>query len=140
MGAIFAFLFFYRENDPYEYQIPYIDEVAQEKHMAWESMFENNMELATEQIPSYDNVVIWGFDADTPKGRQLFDWRILYALPKGFGISCCMQDYLITQGQNLQSRYIAVCADSTLDQLYQQAGYLEIGRSEGSVVYDRSGQ
>ncbi|MDR0964339.1 MAG: hypothetical protein LBM60_06965, partial [Clostridium sp.] len=105
IGMAFAFFFLTRTKVNEEYHIPYIDTAAQEKYLVWKNDFANHMALSTEQIPSFDNVVIWGFDADTVGGSKLFDWHILYALPKGFGISCCTKEYLTAQEQNLQSRY-----------------------------------
>jgi hypothetical protein len=138
IGVTFAFFFLFRTTAIVEYKIPYIDDTAREKYLAWKNIFENHMTLDTNQVPSFENVVIWGFDAETDEGKQLFDWRVLYALPEGFGINCCEQGYLTSQKENLQSRYIAVYANSDLDQMYQQIGYLEIGRKGESVVYDRS--
>ncbi|MDR0964340.1 MAG: hypothetical protein LBM60_06970 [Clostridium sp.] len=137
VGVVFAFFFFYRVNDFYEFKIPYLDDATRDRQKVWEEIFEDRLELTTNQVPSYQNVVIWAFEAQTPEGRKQLDWQILYALPQGFGISCCMYEYLDTQKSDLQSRYIAVYANSTLDEFYQQAGYEEIGRIGDSVVYDR---
>ncbi|MDR0947928.1 MAG: hypothetical protein LBM69_00250 [Lachnospiraceae bacterium] len=137
VGVVFAFFFLYRVNDFYEYQIPYIDEATRERHLAWATIFDNQLELTKAPVPSYQNVVIWAFEAETTDGREQLEWQILYALPEGFGINCCMLNYLETQKENLQSRYIAVHADSNLDLLYQQSGYKEIGRKGDSVVYER---
>ena len=48
--------------------------------------------MSTDQVPNYDNVVIWTFGDDTPEGNRNLKWQLLYGVPEGFGISCCNKE------------------------------------------------
>lgn len=139
LGATFAYLYSYMAIDPYDYQVPFAEEerVAQVEY--WAEVFEKNLTLADESVPNYDNVVIWVFNDTIVTTRESVNlkWQILYSAPKGFGISCCMPDYVIANLDNLQSRYLATVAGGEIDHLCREAGYLEVGRDADIVLYER---
>ena len=64
-------------------------------------------------------------------------WQLLYSLPEGFGISCCMPDYVTEHLESLNSRYLATVAGGSIDKLCNNAGYREIARDSDMVVYER---
>jgi chromate transport protein ChrA len=135
LGGTFLVLFWIQAADPYEYQVPYSTQTALSQQVYWQACFQENLTLVTENVPNYDNSVIWTFNGETQEGVKLFPWQIYYELPKGFGISCCYREYVIENLDSLRSAYLGVVANSELDQMCTAAGYEEIGRYGDAVVY-----
>lgn len=164
MGAVFAYFYTYMAVDPYDYQVPFAEHerVAQVEY--WSAVFDENLELVGLEegnVPNFDNVVIWVFSDKMTKNEAGLDeavvedasemdakdsaeaknvnlkWQMLYSLPEGFGISCCMPDYVIANLTSLQSRYLATVAGGEIDVLCQDAGYHEVGRDADVVLYER---
>ena len=104
---------------------------------SWRETFAEQLVMNEEDIPNYDNVVIWVFSDETSEGTINNKWQILYGLPEGFGISCCYSDYVLENLDVLQSRYIATVAGGEIDVRCQDAGYREVGRDTDVVVYER---
>jgi chromate transport protein ChrA len=134
LGGIFLLVFWIQAADPYEYQVPYQTQTVLEEQTYWKDRFKQ-LEVVTQNIPNYDNSVIWTFNGVTKAGTILFPWQALYQLPQGFGISCCYREYVIEHFGELKSRYLGVVADSELDHMCQEAGYVELGREGNGVVY-----
>lgn len=138
MGAVFAYLYIYMAVDPMDYQVPFTTQERVEQVKAWEEIFREELELSLEGgIPCFENVVIWVFSDTDSTGARNTDWQLLYALPEGFGISCCMPDYIKENLDMLQSRYLAVLSGGEIDAMCAEAGYREIGRDASLVVYER---
>lgn len=137
-GAVFAYLYTYKAIDPYDYQVPYRNEERVAMVEEWRTAFDQQLVLQMEAVPRYDNVAIWTFSDETPEGVRKLDWQLLYALPKGFGISCCYSEYVTEHFQELRSRYLAAPAGGKIDDMCYQAGFREVGRIGGNVVYDRN--
>ena len=137
LGVTFLFLYTYRAVDPYDYGIPYIQEGASEAYAYWEGVLEEKLELDTENgVPNFENSVIWVFNDQLPDGtKETVAWQYLYALPEGFGISCCMPDYIHEKFGTLQSRYIATLSGGEIDEMCRDAGCSEIGRRGTLVIY-----
>lgn len=137
LGVTFLFLYTYRAVDPYDYGIPYIQEEASEAYAYWEGVLEEKLELDTENgVPNFENSVIWVFNDQLPDGtKENVAWQYLYALPEGFGISCCMPDYIHEKFETLQSRYIATLSGGEIDEMCRDAGCSEIGRRGTLVIY-----
>lgn len=132
VGALCAYLFIIQANNPYDYQIPFYTQERAEDMAYWEQIFSSQLELETDSVPNYDNVVIWVFS----DGGQLTNWQFLYELPKGFGISCCYGDYVSQNLTRLQSHYLTTVSEGPIDNQCRELGYPEIGRKGGIVVYD----
>lgn len=137
MGTTFAYFYTYMAVDPYDYQVPFAEAERTAQVEAWADTFEANLELVENDVPNFDNVVIWVFNDTIPKGTVNTKWQMLYSLPEGFGISCCMSDYVIANFDTLQSRYIATVGGGEIDRMCTDAGYEEIGRDEDLVLYAR---
>ncbi len=93
--------------------------------------------LDNEDAPSYENVVIWATGDmvnDQPKATS---WQLLYALPKGFGISCCTYDYVVNNFDSLQSRYIFVVQGGIIEEKCILANYIKLAECEEMVLYLR---
>lgn len=134
LGATFAFLYTYKAVDPYDYQVPYVVEERQLQVEDWRVRFANSLELTEEGVPNYDNVVIWVFNEQNVEGETM-KWQLLYAVPEGFGISCCQKDFVLSNFDALNSRYIAAQADAEVDVKCAEAGWIELSRDEDMVLY-----
>lgn len=137
VGATFAYLYSFMALDPYDYQVPFAETERVEQVANWQETFAEELTLTEENVPCYDNVVIWVFSDVTSKGSVNNKWQLLYGLPKGFGISCCYSEYVLEHFDTLQSRYLATVAGGEIDARCQSAGYREIGRDADMVVYER---
>lgn len=138
IGALCIYLFWYRGDQPGDYQI-YFEDQARVKQLAqWEDIFERELALK-ENPPNFDNVVIWTFndilaDSET-KESVLTDWQILYSLPEGWGISCCYREYVEEHLEELQSLYLTVPTGGALQRRCEAAGMTRIGQDERVCVY-----
>ncbi|MCM1044051.1 MAG: hypothetical protein NC417_00935 [Candidatus Gastranaerophilales bacterium] len=137
LGAVFAYLYSYKAVNPYDYQVPYVTEERCMQVEEWRAVFEETIKLSREDVPNFDNVVIWMFYDKVGEETVITDWQILYALPAGMGISCCEQEYVAENLDTLQSRYLAIPAGGELDEMCLERGYTELGRDSVSVVYRR---
>jgi hypothetical protein len=136
LGITFAYLYSYMAVEPYDYQVPYLEEGRQTQLEEWQERFDETLELAQGETPNYENVVIWVFDEQNLSDETM-KWQLLYALPEGFGISCCKKDYILENFDDLQSRYIAAQSGAEVDARCEEAGYTELGRDEDMVLYER---
>lgn len=152
LGVTFAYFYSFMAVDAYDYQAPFVREERQEQIEAWRGIFAEHISLDSEDTPNFDNVVIWvfsdvagqeaqaGTDGQDASGTPLTQntaWQVLYALPEGCGISCCMRDYVIANLESLESRYLLTVSGGEIDALCAQAGYEELGRDEEVVLYQR---
>lgn len=137
LGLSFVWLYFLVAVEPLYYELPYRQEEAAEQFAGWEEVFDISLELQRESdVPNYDNSVIWVFQDETSDGSLEFTrWQLLYALPEGFGISCCTREYIIDNFDGLESRYIATLSGGRIDGMCTAAGYREIGRDKDLVIY-----
>lgn len=140
LGVTFAYFLSYRAVDPYDYQVPFIQEQRSRELETWRGVLDGEMMLNLVDTPNYDNVVIWVF-ADQEEGKyQNIPWQLLYAVPEGFGISCCMDGYVKENFDTLKSRYLASIPGGHIAALCREAGYQEVYRDETLVLYDRQAQ
>lgn len=143
LGAVFAFMFWVKAVDPYDYQMPFRDEARAVQIETCRKTLEEKMQLERTNVPNYENVVIWTLSdmlpGKTDTGRVLTPtkWQVLYALPAGFGISCCTYDYVTENLTTLKSRYLMTGIGGDLDEACAQAGYKEIYRDHEVVLYER---
>lgn len=141
LGAAFAYLYSYMAVDPYDYQIPFEEEARTAQVEEWQAVFAEKLTLVTQNVPNYDNAIIWLLNDTLPeKGDDKTyntKWQILYALPEGFGISCCQRDFVAENIESLQSRYLAVLAGGTVDKLCAEVGFTELHRDADVVLYAR---
>ncbi len=136
VSVTFAFFYVYRAVDPYDYQVPFSEEQTVDKQNHWEQVFADQLSLNIENVPNYDNVVIWTLN-DRIDGKLVYmKWQVLYGLPQGFGISCCMPDYCIEHLEELQSRYLTAVSDGEVDACCKEAGWRELCRDEDLVMYE----
>lgn len=137
VGAVFAYLYTFMAVEPYDYQVPFAEEERKEQLALWSEAFDENLALKEEQTPNYENVVIWVLSDMVDGKSAAAKWQVLYALPEGFGISCCEAAYVTEHFDTLQSRYIATPSGGTVDEMCLEAGYREIYRDKDMVCYER---
>ncbi len=135
--ACLLFLFVFKATSEYDFAVPFTSPELEARQEYWSAQFERNMELRTQEIPSYDNTVIWVFSDDVEGESIATDWQLLYELPAGYGISCCYQNYVTENLDSLQSRYLAVTAGGIIDEMCRERGWTEVGRDSRLVVYGK---
>ena len=133
LGAVFVYLYTIKATNPYDYAVPFKDENTDAWITEWENALQSSMPLQKEATPNYENVILWVFD-DTDQNGAFMRWQALYAVPSGFGISCCQKDYIIAHFDELKSRYIAVAKESETDALCKKSSEL-IYSDEEVCVY-----
>lgn len=137
-GVTFAYFYSYMALDPYDYQAPFAEEQRVAQVENWQEALAEALTLDTESAPGYDNSVIWVlWDQSSESSNTAMRWQLLYALPEGFGISCCRPEYVMEHFDGLQSRYIATLAGGEVDMRCRSAGYVEIKRDEEVALYRR---
>lgn len=136
LGAVFAYLYTYKAVDPYDYQTPYVEAERQAQVEDWRLRFDGALTLTREAVPNYDNVVIWVFNEQSAEG-QTMKWQLLYALPEGFGVSCCQKDFVLQNFDDLNSRYIVAQAGAEVAQRCEDAGFALLAQDKDIVLYGR---
>ncbi len=143
LGITFVYFYSYLAvNHPYDYQVPFAEEVRQEQIADATEVLAKEMKLSETDVPNYDNDVIWTLYDNVPdeSGTPVqisMKWQLLYAIPEGFGISCCEGEYVRENLNTLQSRYLATIVDGEVDALCRENGYRELYRDHEVVFYMR---
>lgn len=142
VSVSFVYLYVIMALDPYDYQVPFVnDELVAQTDM-WKEVFETQIEVNVDDAPSYENTVIWVFNDSVSVSKDQYvsknlKWQVLYELPSGMGISCCMPDYLMQNFKELKSAFLVTVADGDLDRCCQEEGYIELARDDDIVFYRR---
>lgn len=138
LGVTFAYFYSYMAVAPYDYEVPFVLDGRKAAVEAFEDALAGRLVLVREDVPNYENVVIWAF-GDIVDGTYVkTTWQLLYGLPEGFGISCCMQGYVVDHFNSLQSRYLVSPVGGEIDTLCREAGYRLLYRDEEVVFYERA--
>lgn len=139
VGVTFAYFYFYVPLDPFDYQIPFKQEERADSVEAWTEAMQGRLVLSREDTPNYDNVVIWVFSDMVGDEEVRTSYQLLYGLPKGFGISCCMRDYVVSNIDMLKSRYIAVPAYGEIAQLCEERDCSLVYGDDELALYELHG-
>lgn len=135
LGAAFAWFFSYKAVDPYDYQVPFVEEAREASLEKWREALRGELVLEREHVPGYENVVIWTFEDRVEGENVMTSWQLLYALPEGFGISCCMRDYVAENFEGLRSRYLACPTGGEIQGMCREAGYSLVYGDGELVLY-----
>ena len=136
-GITFVYLYFVMAVDPYDYQNRFRSEELVAEMERTTADFHEKLSLDLEEVPSYDNDVIWvvyDFDAETGE-QSMVDYQILYGIPAGFGINCCYQDYIIENFDSLQCKYIFTLAGGEIDEICKEHGLEVITEGLNGICY-----
>lgn len=133
----FIYLYFVMAVDAYDYQNRFRNDELVAEIERTEQDFHEKLELDTQNVPNYDNDVIWvTYDYDAATGQQIItDYQILYGIPSGFGISCCYYDFILENFDALQSKYICTPAGGDIDVLCQERGLEVITQGMNAICY-----
>ncbi len=134
-GALFSIIYIQVPEDLLYCQVPFQNGQREAELSLLEAQLEENMRMTGEEVPSFDNVVIWTLSDNVNGKDTMTEWQLLYAVPAGYGINCCSGGYVQTNFDTLKSRYLAVPAGGALDERCQEAKKAEVGRTEGLVVF-----
>lgn len=133
---------FHCVGNDYDFGIPVKTAKTEADYMYWEKAFRDGIVLDLSDVPSYKNAIIWEFMDEVDGEYVTTEWQMLYALPSGTGISCCMDmnggsSYTERNFYRIRCRYIAVPTGGRVDEMCREAGYEVIGRDDNLVVYAR---
>lgn len=133
--AVFTYLFAVKYEDASGYHVPYLKEDIIQETQDLSNAFYLCISLNYENVPSYDNVVGWVI-ADSVDGKMNdIPWRILFALPEGSGISCCLPQYITENIDELKGRYLIAIPNGRTDLLCQEKEMELLMREESFVLY-----
>lgn len=139
-SALCVYLYIMKATNPVDYQICFATPERVAKVEAWEEAFDRELVLSTEHAPNYDNVIIWVFSdkafAGGEEGVMLTDWQVLYGVPAGFGISCCYDEYVLDNFDNLKSKYITIPVGGAIQARCEEKGLRLLGQDESVCVYE----
>jgi len=121
---------------PTDYDVPFDDRNIKENVKAWEEIFEKENVTLSDNT-GYENTVIWVFIDYVDDSQVVTEFNGLYALPKGFGISCCSPDYVLNNFDGLQSKYIFTYDGALVADKCEEYDFKLIGRFGKSVMYER---
>ena len=121
---------------PTDYDVPFDKGNVKETVNAWEDIFEKE-NVGLSDNTGYENTVIWVFIDYVDDKQVVTEYNGLYAMPKGFGISCCTPDYVLNSFDKLQSKYIFTYDGALVAKKCEEANYRLIGRYGKSVMYER---
>ena len=139
VGVTFAYFYFYVPLDPFDYEIPFRQEERVFSLEAWTEAMAEGLVLEREDVPNYDNVVIWVFSDMVGEEEVRTSYQLLYGLPKGFGVSCCMRDFVVPNIDTLKSRYIAVPAYGEIAMLCEEREYSLVYGDDELALYELRG-
>lgn len=137
VGMAFAFFFTYHEMEFRDYQPAFAEATVVEQVETWSEAIRREFVLTGETRPNYENAVIWVLADECPEGFIYTRWQYLYALPSGFGISCCTADYVTEHFDSLRSRYLCVVPGGFVEESCIRMGYEKIVGNEYAVLYRR---
>lgn len=135
--AVCSYFFLFKALDPYDWQVPYDDEMIRQEVEQLEIQVNARMKLQTEGVDPYENTIIWLFN-DIADGESLYvPWGLSYAMPDGFAINLCTRDYVIDHVAELHSAYIALLSGGEVERLVLEHDYVKIAETVRIAVYKR---
>lgn len=132
--AALVWLFVVRYDEDTGYRVPFSEESVVQEVETWSEKFSSCITLDHADAPNYGNVVAWvaGEEREVP-------WKVLFALPEGIGISCCLPQYMEENIDGLNSRYVITASGGQTDLLCQEKGMAVLLREESFVLYRTNG-
>lgn len=133
--SISAYLFVFKYDGESGYCVPYAEEEIICETEDLRNAFNVCIDLNYLNAPSYDNVVDWVAEDLVDGEMKIIPWRILFALPEGIGISCCLPQYMADNMEELKSRYIITIPEGSIDMMCEDKGMEELLRDKDFVLY-----
>ena len=132
---MFTFVFIYKGTSNYHYHVTYksdgydyVEDISRQ--------LEGKMQLS--KGINWDNTVIWvsaDYIEETDEYSETL-WRMLYALPPGYGLNICSAEYVNLNIDSLKSGYIATVPGGTVEKNLLAGNPREVARNEYFVMYD----
>ena len=136
--AVCGYFFVYKALNPYDWQVPYDDGMIKQEVERLEIQLDAEMKLQTDSADPYENTVIWlWYDTVDGENIHVVPWGLIYAMPDGFAINLCTQDYVIDHISELRSAYIVLLPGGDVERLVLEHGYIKIAEAEQIAVYGR---
>ena len=136
IAALFVIFIIRGAAVPTDYDAPFDDRNIKENVTAWKEIYEKE-NVSLSDNTGYDNTVIWVFIDYVDDKQVVTEFNGLYALPKGFGISCCSPDYVLTYFDTLESKYIFTYDGALVAEKCEENNYRIVGKYGNSVMYER---
>jgi len=111
---------------PTDYDIPTPNNDLQATIDELKIVFEEKGVCITEGSP-WDNTVIWASK----------EYKQLYSLPAGMGISYCYDNYALENMESLNSKYIAVDINGLVEEACWNLGYEQVVRTDTFAIFRR---
>ncbi len=133
--ACCAYLFVFKAQIPYDYDLPYRSEARVADLGTLQSQLSETMELDESDVPSYENTIVWVLWDQVNGETVATDFGAFYVVPEGFGINLCDGGYVDAQLESMQSRYYGTTPGGAIAGRCEALGYTKIAESETLVVY-----
>ena len=101
-------------KDTYSYSLPRYDSNFASSLLDNEKKLEEEMPIHEDP---WDNTIIWALSVN---------YKDLYAVPEGYGINICHDQYIIDNASELKSKYVAASIASDLDSYADDMGWKEV--------------
>lgn len=135
VGITFLYFYSYMALTPYDYQVPFKQNERISSVENWGEIFASELILCNEDVPNYENVIAWVYYDIVDGTSKTTQWQPLYSLPKGFGISCCLPEYILNNFDSLRSGYIYVQRGGLIEEKCLASGYLQIASDENVILF-----
>lgn len=136
ISAVLIFFYFIKPGTDYERQVPFTDDKLKREIVELKEELEEKMALS-EKL-SWNNTVIWLAYDIVDEEIVAEQWQQLYALPAGFGINHCSQNYVMDNFDNINSRYIAAIPGGEIEKKLEEGGALRLAGNTNIAIWDRS--
>lgn len=134
--AACGYFFIWKVYAPYDWQVSYDDGVMGAEAERLEIQADENLILEKGADP-YDNTIIW-LASDVIDGQSVpATWGLLYAMPAGFGINFCTQEYVSSHFEELHSAYIALLPGGEIEKMALEHGWIRVAGTERMALYRR---
>nr|MCR5716811.1 hypothetical protein [Lachnospiraceae bacterium] len=130
-----AYLFIFMAQIPYDYDLPYQEEERVADLTALQEQLSDGMSEVTENVPNYENTIVWVLWDEVEGETVATDFGAFYAVPAGFGINLCDGGYVDAQLESMQSRYYGTSPGGEIAKRCEALGYTKIAESKSLVVY-----
>lgn len=137
LTSAMVFFFFVRAGTAYDRMVPFENETLRQEIRELGESLSQRMELSDGL--SWENTVIW-LAYDMVDGEYVAEqWQQLYALPAGFGINHCSQDYVMEHFDSISSRYIAAVPGGDVERKLEESGAVFVAGNDKISIWDRNG-
>lgn len=136
IGAVFFISFFRQPENPSLFHLPNPSIQFMEEYEVIKEKLNDSIALVMEDVPTYDNVLLWVLNDQINGEIFTTPWQVLYGVPAGMGISCVESTYVLENFWQLQSKYIATIPNGEIDIKCKEEGKKEILVTDKIIIYE----